>query len=587
MKLVRISVDKYRSIDRAAEFDVSEYTVLVGANNQGKSNLLRALNLGMEVMKAWPKPHGSRHWGTEIPVEALGPGFVANRFLGSRRFGDRSLIYDWEEDFPIFARSRKSGPKSTRIRLDFRLNEQEIWDFKQATGSSTNDKLPIEISIGKNACSISIKKQRSSILKDKAAEIARFVSERVRVLYIPAVRGPETSVNIASEILSSRRRISRSSEKYEEHLKALEVIDDSVNEEVGELLQSALVKFVPSVSRVSIETRPVRQSLRIEDIVIDDGDATSFLRKGDGIQSLVALALTMEWMQSRNGPDVDLIVAVEDPEAHLHPRAVHELRHVLARISESQQIIVTTHNQVFIDRRRIHNNVLVADRTAHPARNLDSLREALGITAQDGLSADVTVVVEGSSDVALISRLLDRMSSECRAAVVGGKLLITAAGRCSLIGSLVRAAELSLSVPVAVLDGDSAGKSEERRLLDNELISADRIAVVARKGSTCSELEDIVKPSVYQEELEKFLGFPLTNEQSGKLFKDKSRAWTERLSGILFDCGVAGVEERVKEGKRVVTCSACRTLDAGGDVLADDSKDFMVRLVHLVEQCLQ
>ena len=42
MRLNRVSVRKYRSIDTAADFNVGDFTVLVGPNNQGKSNLLRA-----------------------------------------------------------------------------------------------------------------------------------------------------------------------------------------------------------------------------------------------------------------------------------------------------------------------------------------------------------------------------------------------------------------------------------------------------------------------------------------------------------------------------------------------------------------
>ena len=51
MRLSRVSVRKYRSIDKAADFAVGDFTVLVGPNNQGKSNLLRAAVLAMEGVR--------------------------------------------------------------------------------------------------------------------------------------------------------------------------------------------------------------------------------------------------------------------------------------------------------------------------------------------------------------------------------------------------------------------------------------------------------------------------------------------------------------------------------------------------------
>lgn len=51
MRLSSVSVHKYRSIDETATFDVGDFTVLIGPNNQGKSNLLRATALAMQEIE--------------------------------------------------------------------------------------------------------------------------------------------------------------------------------------------------------------------------------------------------------------------------------------------------------------------------------------------------------------------------------------------------------------------------------------------------------------------------------------------------------------------------------------------------------
>jgi len=50
MKLVDFSVTNFRSITKAYKISLKNLTVLVGKNNEGKSNLLTALNIAMRAM---------------------------------------------------------------------------------------------------------------------------------------------------------------------------------------------------------------------------------------------------------------------------------------------------------------------------------------------------------------------------------------------------------------------------------------------------------------------------------------------------------------------------------------------------------
>ena len=50
MKLVKFSVTNFRSILKAHDIPISDTTVLVGKNNEGKSNLLKALSIAMNAI---------------------------------------------------------------------------------------------------------------------------------------------------------------------------------------------------------------------------------------------------------------------------------------------------------------------------------------------------------------------------------------------------------------------------------------------------------------------------------------------------------------------------------------------------------
>lgn len=55
MKLVSFSVTDYRSITTAYKIKMSDMMVLVGRNNEGKSNILGALSLAMEIMQMYAR----------------------------------------------------------------------------------------------------------------------------------------------------------------------------------------------------------------------------------------------------------------------------------------------------------------------------------------------------------------------------------------------------------------------------------------------------------------------------------------------------------------------------------------------------
>ena len=168
MELVNVSVTNFRSITTAHKVSVSDTTILIGRNNEGKSNLLKALDVGMKSLQ--------RH-----AMEAR-HGRVIPRSIHRRD----ERMYFWERDFPIGFQSRSSGTQ-TIIRLEFLLNEGEIEEFKETIKSSLNGTLPIVIKIGKNSIpdiEVSKKGKGSKTLNAKSGRIAEFIAQKIIFNYI-------------------------------------------------------------------------------------------------------------------------------------------------------------------------------------------------------------------------------------------------------------------------------------------------------------------------------------------------------------------------------------------------------------------
>lgn len=119
MKLVEFSVTNFRSITSAHKIILKDLTVLVGKNNEGKSNLLRALNVAMQAVILHSRTNGR-------PLQ----------YMNGRN------LYDWERDFPLQYQGRKSGLESI-VRLHFSLENHELNEFHNVTGIRGNEDIPI------------------------------------------------------------------------------------------------------------------------------------------------------------------------------------------------------------------------------------------------------------------------------------------------------------------------------------------------------------------------------------------------------------------------------------------------------------
>ena len=143
--------------------------------------------------------------------------------------------------------------------------------------------------------------------------------------------------------------------------------------------------------------------------IVDDGSATELDAKGDGIKSLVAISLMRATKAS--SATGDLVIAIEEPESHLHPDAIRQLATVLREMAKEHQVIVTTHSPLLVARNRIGANIIVSNSRANPAKSIREIRDSLGVRIEDSLSAArYMILVEGKTDTLILTALFCELS---------------------------------------------------------------------------------------------------------------------------------------------------------------------------------
>ena len=533
MRLVNFSVTNFRSITAAHKIAISDTTVLIGKNNEGKSNVLKALFIAMNALQ-----------------EHAAPGkFLPYRARIRYRSNDESF-YLWERDFPVNLQDRKIGNQSI-FRLEFELNEEEVTEFKDTIKSNLNGTLPLEIKFGKDGkASIKVSKsgKGAAALNSKSGKIAGFIAQKISFNYIPAVRTDKEALSVIDGMLSQELRILEKDQKYQDALSVIKDLQQPILDKLAERIKEPLSEFLPNMTEVRIEIpeQERRTALRKEfNVIIDDGTPTSIEFKGDGVKSLAALAL----LKNRYLEGGASIVAIEEPESHLHPAAIHQLTEIINSLTNTSQVIITTHNPLFVDRQSIKSNVIIDRGKASSAKSIKAVREILGVKASDNLiNANYALVVEGEDDALALKYLLPFLSEKLGKFMKNNLLVIESIGGAGNLSYKLSLLKNTLCVYHVLLDNDDAGRQSQEKATKEGLVTVKSCTMINCLGMSSSEFEDCLEPTVYKQSIYEKFGVKL--DDSSK-FRGNSK-WSDRVKCVFMHQGKPWNDRIEQDVKRTV-----------------------------------
>jgi putative ATP-dependent endonuclease of the OLD family len=551
MQLLSFSVTNYRSITVAQGVSLSRRTILIGRNNEGKSNVLRALQTSMQLLQ--------RH--------ALAEGRPA-RYAA---LGDD--CYQWSRDFPLKLQ-RRSSARQTIFRLEFGLTDDETGELKAAIGSSLKGSLPLEIAIGKeHNPNFRVVKQGTGTksLAQKSQKIAKFIAERIHFSYIPAVRTDRDTLELIRHLLSQELRVLERESKYQDALAVISTLQRPILDKLGSQVQEALQTFLPTIRSVKIEVSDSvrRYALRHDvAVTIDDGTPTSIEHKGDGVKSLAALGL-LRSQQARAGAS---ILAIEEPESHLHPEAIHQISAIIDSISTTTQVILTTHNPLFVDRNSVASNILVTEGGARPAKTISAIRDLLGVRASDNLSsANFVLVVEGQEDVVALRALLPELSEKIGRALRNHQMVIEPIGGAGNLSYKLSLLRTFLCGTHTLLDGDEAGRAAFARAEREGLITVATCTYVNCLGFKQAEFEDCLELSIYSAVVKSEFGVDLDRTE----FRGNEK-WSARIKNCFMSQGKHMTEDLLARVKMVVARAVERSPSTALNEIKRGSIDALV-----------
>lgn len=519
MELISFSITNFRSITTAYKLRLSNYTVLVGPNNEGKSNILKALAISLALL-------------TRGRIIRLGAR-TSSRYVyqESERFD-----YEWLRDFPIDLQSSFPNGRSEFV-LEFRLSQSDTSAFNMLTASNLATNLKLKVSCGHRdiAFDILIQGRAKKQLAKKKEVISDFVRDRVLIQYIPSIRTSELAIDVVDNLLSTQLQRLEEQPEYRRLIEQLSLIQRPILDTLGQQLTKTISAFITDVQDITLETESrlrgaIRSSTRV---LINDGVKTDLHLKGDGVISLTAISLLRHLSQEALGKK-SLILAIEEPESHLHPRAVHGLRKVLHEIAQTHQVFISTHSQALIDRQTVSNNIIVQKRTATPANDFADVRSSLGLELSDNLaSAYLVLLTEGQEDQILLKAWLSALSTYVGDAIKNGQLAfdnLAGATNLSYKASFYRNNACNVH---AFLDNDDDGRRATNRAIEKDIINPADYNLCVCKGMPDSEIEDLIDVDIYKKAINEKFAVLL----QGADFQNSTKKWSDRVRTCFLNQG--------------------------------------------------
>ncbi len=392
MNLLRVQVRWFRSIGEL-ELKIPRICTVIGRNNSGKSNLLRAIRAFFFASDKALESDDISHFAGDAEEtwiectfgglsnseqEAVGKYLLHDGTIRVRRTLElkdeklKSLLHGWveepvlpwlQEDYPEYRDKGKwkeigvdpfeyaSRPSSGQITkamfAEFRENyiksRQEELEFEQALSSTefmgrqtTGLKvLPLVTFVPATGDVVGqVVGRSSSLLNIIVAELVEAARERED--YVAA----ETALREAAQLINPS----------EKRLPTLDAIEQTLQGQLTSWgqIECRIQTTIPELSKVLVDGLGLS---------INDGTNTDLIRKGEGIQRQILFQMFRLYadFRARRGIFASLagdqaetkrshIIIFEEPELYLHPQAQEQFYDDLVDVSAHDQVILSTHS---------------------------------------------------------------------------------------------------------------------------------------------------------------------------------------------------------------------------------------------------
>ncbi|WP_026820323.1 ATP-dependent nuclease [Arthrobacter castelli] len=419
---------------------------------------------------------------------------------------------DMQQLKPLHDYYLRGGPRMmSSIKVQFgALTSAEVEEFEDL--SSRDGSFWVEIACTRNG-KLSYRTRGGD--SSRSREAYERVLQSFSFVKIPSVRvsgaeqtGNDQSLARLHETLEGvlvRSGSSRATQLQKEFAEAIAPVEGLVRKVLSESVAAVANELPFQEPNLGLDLPDPRHALRgmLQEAVITSHDDVEvpIAERGTGFQSAMVLGI-LRYVSSRSRQSgANVVFAIEEPEAFLHPQTQRAMAKILRDISKEAQLLVTTHSPVLVDSfsvSRIVRLPLSPDGMTYSAR-----RQELSVTEEGRLTrycdatnselvfANAVILVEGHGDKLLIDYLLEKITGGAGGHYALGIAVIEASG-IDTISHLLRLAQLFGVRAYVATDKDGVHKNGDGKRALVQILKAKNLRPSQHELHELHELADVV-----------------------------------------------------------------------------------------------
>jgi len=397
MKIKKLVIKNYKSIKFLEISDFRSLNIFIGKNDAGKSNIIGALDILFN--SNLQDYNGILKLIEENVLESV--------------FGTSSKYHFFDKKNPV---------AEITVYIDISSRELEKHELKPEKEAN---KLVISKKVigGKKTTIVSLGFLRvnKNVVIKTPEEKNRFLTKNgsYSEKFDDCVgKGLLESLSNEFILIPADRNIIRDPHPGSEKVRVEKYIKDSLislansPDEDKKKLFSQFIDFIDEISPLIESVEPVVENKRVVDLEFKTGLGENIPLSTIGGGNNELLLLLHEMIVSGG-----LIMAIEEPEIHLHPQAERKLYRFMEEFSQTTQMFVVTHSPVFVEPGNLRGLFRVAKDNSGTMMyamdekdyiDRDRLEQELNTENCEMFFADRVLLVEGISDKIFMEGLIDR-----------------------------------------------------------------------------------------------------------------------------------------------------------------------------------
>ena len=432
MNIIKARVRNYKSFVDSGEINVdAELFGLIGQNNTGKSAIMDAIQCMFPSSKKSITALDFHKGSSQITIELWFDG-VTQKYLENNLYEDKIIKQKNNVDKMHF-KYKESPTEKNKENIEKEINKVD--EIRKSNYSKYIQKYNIKEDLFYIKL-ISTKGERISnkfYLSDKRDITEQDIKKLLPQLkVIPAIRDPKNEstagtnsylkelIQMIDDEMQTNIKIDGTNISYKELNRAIaketkkrctsieKEITNFYNQAIGTNDYEVIIHSDVNISKGTTFTTKIKDTNT--DIESD------ILNCGTGYQSMLILAILETYVKISQRQN-SYILLIEEPEVYLHPTLQRKMIDTLVDISQTNQVIFTSHSPITVSKLSKEQIKLVKkeDGIARIENiNPKNVIEELGIKPDDILSYQGIIFVEGKDDKIVFELLLEKLNTKLK-----------------------------------------------------------------------------------------------------------------------------------------------------------------------------